>query len=401
MPKLASRVETIKPSMILSIAQKARELKESGKDVISFSVGVPNFLPAQHVYDAVAESIHNDKGVYLSSRGEGELIDAYINKLTRDGIEGFKQNHVACGIGAKHLLFSLMMSMLEKGDEVILIAPTWGSYIDDAEFFGAKPVIIECSAKDNYKLDPERLEYYVTDKTKMIIFNNPTNPTGMVYESAEIKALAEKLEQYKDMWVISDDIYDNMIYDGLKFDHLWHYASDELKQRMVLVNSISKTYGMPGWRVGYLACLNETVSKTITALNANSITNVPAPAVAAATAALNGSHEFVKQQCLEFEKKRDIVMQYMAKDEKIKCPLPQGAFYAFPDISACFGKSYNGRIITSAMDFCKILLEEKLLACVPGEVFADNNGIRISYACSEKDLVEGLTRFIDFVNNIK
>lgn len=401
MPKLASRVETIKPSMILEIAQKARKLKASGKDIISFSVGVPNFLPAQHVYDAVAQSIHNDKGVYLSSRGENELIDAYINKLTRDGIEGFEQNHVACGIGAKHLLFSLMMSMLDKDDEIVLIAPTWGSYIDDAEFFGAKAVIIECSAKDNYKLDAERLDYYVTDKTKMIIFNNPTNPTGMVYTPEEIKNLSEKLEKYEDMWVISDDIYDNMIYDDLKFDHLWHYASDKLKQRMILVNSISKTYGMPAWRVGYLACLDESVSKTVTALNANSITNVPPTGIAAATAALNGSHSFVKDECVKFAKKRDIVMEYMAKDDKIKCPLPQGAFYAFPDISACFGKSYNGRIITSAMEFCKILLEEKLLACVPGEVFADDKGIRISYACNEDDLVEGLTRFIDFVNNIK
>ena len=397
MPQLADRMGRAKPSTIMMIADKAKQLKAEGKDVISFSVGVPNFLPAEHVYKAAAESLENDSGQYLSGRGEDILIDAFLRRLEANGFSGFKKSNIASGIGAKHVLFSLLYALLNEGDELIFPAPYWTTYQDIADLIGVEAKPLLCPSEQNYKLTPQQLEAAITDKTKVFLFNNPSNPTGMVYTEQEVKAIGDVLEKH-DLWIISDDIYNRMVFDQLGFHHLWK-TNPALRDRIVMIDSISKSYGMPGWRVGMMAG-PESVANAMVTLNSNSITNIPGVVGAAASAAIAGPQDFADEMCVEFSKKRDEVMQTMDSLEGIICPRPQGAFYAFPDISSVFGKQYQGVPINNDVDFAEQLLQSKGVAVVPGSAFGEPRAIRISYACKSHDLTEGLQRFAEFVAEI-
>ena len=398
MPNLAQRMGRAKPSTIMMIADKAKKLKQEGKDIISFSVGVPNFLPADHVYQAAKDSLQNDSGQYLPGRGENILIDAYLKRLEENGFSGFKPSNIASGIGAKHVLFALLYALLNEGEELIFPAPYWTTYQDIADLIGAQAKPLLCPASQNYKLTPEQLEAAISDKTKVFLFNNPSNPTGMVYSEAEVKALGDVLEKH-DIWILSDDIYNRMVFDELGFHHLWK-TNPALRDRIVMIDSISKSYGMPGWRVGMMAG-PESVATAMVTLNSNSITNIPGVVGAAAAAAIAGPQDFADDMCVAFSKKRDEVMRTMDSLENIVCPRPQGAFYAFPDVSAVFGKKFAGATIANDVDFAEKLLEAKGVAVVPGSAFGEPNAIRISYACKPKDLTEGLRRFAEFINEIR
>jgi len=398
MPVLAARMSRAKASAIMVIAEKAKQLKKEGRDIISFSVGVPNFLPAEHVYAAASEALKQDSGQYLPGRGEDDLIEAYLQRLNANGFTGFNKSNIASGIGAKHVLFSLLFALLNEGDEILIPTPFWTTYQDIADLIGAKTNQLKCSAAQNYKLTPEQLEQAITPQSKVMLFNNPSNPTGMVYTESEIRALGDVLEKY-DLWIISDDIYNRMVFDGIGFHHLLK-TNPKLRDRIIMIDSISKSYGMPGWRVGMMAG-PENVADALVTLNSNSITNIPGVVGAAATAALAGSQDFSDDMCIEFAKKRDEVMQTMAKIETVVCPRPQGAFYAFPDISAVYGRKHQGFDIADDVSFCERLLDTKGLAVVPGSAFGAPEAIRISYACKPEQLTDGLQRLEDFFNEIE
>jgi aspartate aminotransferase len=394
MLKLAQRIGRAKPSAIMVIAEKAKRLKAEGRDIISFSIGVPNFLPGEHVYAAAREALAKDSGQYGSNRGSDALQDAFLAHIEALGLTGYTRANISVGVGAKQILYNLAEALLDEGDEIVFPAPYWTSYLDIAEILGAKINVLPCPAEQNYKLTPAQLDAALARKPRVFLFNNPSNPTGMVYTGDEIAALAEVLVKYPDTWVITDDIYNTMVFDGIGY-HNFVQVKPELRDRVIFVDSLSKTYGMPGWRVGFIAA-PEVIANAVTTLNSNHITSLPEVIVGAAIAALSGPQDIPKAKCVEFAGKRDRVMAALTSIPGVVCPYPQGAFYAFPDISVAFGKSHNGSKIQNDADFCAVLLEAKGVACVPGSAFGEPRALRISYSCGDAALDQGLARIKDF-----
>ena len=393
MPKLAERMSRAVPSAIMAVAEKAKRLKAQGRDIISFSIGVPNFLPGEHVYQAAREALTHDTGQYGSNRGPDALLDAFLVHLKRNGFEQYQRKNLCVGVGAKHVIFNVLYALIEEGDELILPAPYWTSHIDIARIMGAEVKIAHCGADQDYKLLPDQLKAMIGPKTRLLVFNNPSNPTGMVYTKDEIRALGDVLVEH-DIWILSDDIYNQMIFDGIGWHHLLE-THPALFDRLILLDSLSKTYGMPGWRVG-VAAAPETLAQALVTLNSNHITNLPEVVCAAAVAALTGPQDIPQRMCVEFSHKRDEVMATFARIPGLSCPRPQGAFYAFPDVSFAFGKRHGDALISNDVDFCNALLDAHGVACVPGSAFGEPNGLRISYTCKPAELTEGLRRFEAF-----
>ena len=400
MPLLARRIGRAKPSAIMAVAEKAKKLKAEGRDIISFSIGVPNFLPGDHVYQAARDALAKDSGQYGSNRGTDALLDAFLQHIEALGLTGYTRANVSTGIGAKHILYNLAESLLDEGDTIVYPSPYWTTYADIADIVNAKAVPLPCPASQNYKLTPAQLDQALaTHKPKVFLFNNPSNPTGMVYTREEVAALADVLVKHPDTWVITDDIYNRMLFDGLAYTNFVQ-ARPELRDRTVFVDSLSKTYGMPGWRVGFMAG-PEVVAKALTTMNSNHITNVPEVVTAAAIAALTGPQDVPVAKNAEFQAKRDQVLAAMNAIPGVVCPRPQGAFYVFPDISCAFGKSHNGVKIENDVDFCNALLDAKGVACVPGSAFGEPRALRISYTCPTPQLAPGLQRFQEFFAELK
>ncbi|MBT2142598.1 MULTISPECIES: pyridoxal phosphate-dependent aminotransferase [unclassified Rhodanobacter] len=394
MPQLAQRVGRAKPSAIMVIAEKAKQLKAAGRDIISFSIGVPNFLPGEHVYAAARESLSHDSGQYGSNRGADVLLDAFLKHIEALGFSGYGRMNLSIGIGAKHVLYNLAEALLDEGDEICFAAPYWTTYRDIADIMGAKVNVMHCGPEQNYKLTPTQLDAALARKPRVFLFNNPSNPTGMVYSAGEIAALADVLVKHPDTWVITDDIYNSMVFDGIGY-HNFVFARPELRDRVIFVDSVSKTYGMPGWRVGLIAG-PEAVAKAVTTLNSNHISSLPEVITAAAVAAFSGPQDVPRARCAEFAGKRDIVVAALGAIPGVACPRPQGAFYAFPDISVAFGKSHHGAKINNDVEFCAALLEAKGVACVPGSAFGEPRAMRISYTCPTAQLQPGLQRIQQF-----
>ncbi|GAB3744122.1 pyridoxal phosphate-dependent aminotransferase [Lysobacter olei] len=396
MPQLAARIGRAKPSAIMAVAEKAKRLKAEGRDIISFSIGVPNFLPGPHVYEAARQAVEKDSGQYGSNRGPDALLDAFLKHIEQIGLTGYTRANCATGIGAKHVIYNLAEALLDEGDTIAFPAPYWTSYMDIAEIVNAKVQLLPCPASQNYKLTPQQLDEALAKKPKVFLFNNPSNPTGMVYTKDEIVALADVLVKYPDTWIIADDIYNRMLFDGLEY-YNFVLARPELRDRVIFLDSLSKTYGMPGWRLGFMVG-PESVAKALVTLNSNHITNVPEVVNAAGIAALTGPQDVPTQKCAEFQGKRDQVMAVMNAIPGLVCPRPQGAFYVFPDISCAFGKTHgpSGTKIGNDVDFCNALLEAKGVACVPGSAFGEPRALRISYTCPTPQLAPGLQRFQEF-----
>ena len=396
MPELARRMGRAKQSAIMLVAERARQLKAQGRDIISFSIGVPNFLPGEHVYAAARESLANDSGQYGSNRGTDALLDAFLAHLERAGLTGYRRANCATGIGAKHILFNLCEALLEEGDGFAFATPYWTTYADIGALLGADVRLLPCPPGQDYKLVPAQLEAALAARPKVFLFNNPSNPTGMVYTREEIAALAEVIARHPDTWVITDDIYHRMVFDGVGYHNFLH-ARPELRDRVIFVDSLSKTYGMPGWRVGFMAG-PEPVAAALTALNSTHVTNVPEVVTAAAIAALSGPQDVPAEKCAEFQQRRDRVLDALAQIPGLACPRPQGAFYAFPDVSVAFGRTHapTGLRIDDDVDLCNALLEAKGLACVPGSAFGEPRALRISYTCPAPQLEPGLQRFREF-----
>src|SRR5574337_964309 len=356
MPKLATRTGRAKPSAIMVIADKAKQLKAEGKDVVNFSIGVPNFLPGEHVYAAVRDWTQHDSGAYGSNRGSPALLD--------------------------------------EGDEIVFPSPYWTSYVDIADILGARATILPCPPEQHYKLTPAQLDKALDSNPKVFLFNNPSNPTGMVYSKDEVAALADVLVKHPNTWIIADDIYNRLVFDGIGYHNVVQFRP-ELRERTFIMDSLSKTYGMPGWRVGFVAGPEAGVKALVT-LNSNHITCLPEVVTAAAVAALKGPQDIPAAKREEFSKRRDEVVNALLSIPGVKCPRPQGAFYAFPDISVAFGKSHNGKPIENDVDLCKALLEEKFVATVPGSAFGEPRSLRISYTCAPAQLQKGLARIQEF-----
>ena len=400
MPHLAQRVGRAKPSAIMIVAEKAKSLKAAGRDIISFSIGVPNFLPGPHVYDAVREALTHDSGQYGSNRGDTELLDAFLAHIEAVGLSGYTRDNLVVTIGAKHGLYNLFEALLDEGDEIAFPTPYWTTYVDIAEIVGAKVKLMPCSPEQNYKLTPAQLDAALASKPRVFLFNNPSNPTGMVYGRDEIAALADVLVKHPDTWIITDDIYQRMVFDGIGYHNFVH-CRPELRERVIFCDSLSKTYGMPGWRVGFLAGPKDAIKACVT-LNSNHITNIPEMVTAAAIAALTGPQDVPTAKNAEFQAKRDQVMDVMNAIPGVVCPRPQGAFYVFPDISVAFGKTHGptGLKVGNDVDFCNALLEAKGVACVPGSAFGEPRALRISYTCPTPQLAPGLQRFREFFNEL-
>ena len=394
MPQLARRMSRAKPSAIMAVAEKAKRLKSEGRDIISFSIGVPNFLPGEHVYAAAREALAKDSGQYGSNRGSDALLDAFLAHIEKIGLTGYARVNCATGIGAKHVIYNLAEALLDEGDTIAFPVPYWTSYMDIAEIVGAKVDLLPCPPEQDYKLTPAQLDAALARKPKVFLFNNPNNPTGMAYTAAEIDALADVVAKYPDTWIITDDIYNRMVFDGIGYRNFVQ-SRPELRDRVIFIDSLSKTYGMPGWRVGFLAG-PEAVASAVTTMNSNHITNIPEIVTAAAIAALDGPQDVPTEKCAEFQAKRDQVMAVMDAIPGIVCPKPQGAFYVFPDVSAYFGKSHAGKVVANDVDLCNALLESKGVACVPGSAFGEPRALRISYTCPTAQLAPGLARFREF-----
>ena len=396
MPQFASRLGRAKPSAIMQVAEKAKRLKAEGRDIISFSIGVPNFLPGEHVYAAAREALECDSGQYGSNRGSDALLDAFLAHLAEIGLTGYTRANLATGIGAKHVIYNLCEALLDEGDTIAFPVPYWTSYVDIAEILNAKIDLLPCPAEQDYKLTPAQLDAALAKKPRVFLFNNPSNPTGMVYSKDEIAALADVIARHPDTWVITDDIYNRMVFDGVDYHNFVH-ARPELRDRVIFIDSLSKTYGMPGWRVGFMAG-PESVAKAVVTMNSNHITNLPEVTTAAAVAALAGPQDVPRARCAEFAAKRDQVMAVFAAIPGVVCPRPQGAFYVFPDISAYFGKTHGptGLKVGNDVEFCSALLEAKGVACVPGSAFGEPRAMRISYTCPTPQLAPGLERIREF-----
>lgn len=401
MPRLASRIGRAKPSAIMQVAEKAKRLKAEGRDIISFSIGVPNFLPGPHVYAAAADALTHDSGQYGSNRGADSLIDAFLAHMAGIGLTGYTRANCATGVGAKHVIYNLAEALLDEGDTIAFPTPYWTSYVDIAEIVNAKIELLPCPAEQNYKLTPAQLDAALASRPRVFLFNNPSNPTGMVYSIDEITALADVLVKYPDTWIITDDIYNRMVFDGIGYHNFVH-ARPELRDRVIFIDSLSKTYGMPGWRIGFMAG-PEAVAQACVTMNSNHITNLPEVTTAAAIAALTGPQDVPQQKNVEFQAKRDQVMAVMESIPGLKCPKPQGAFYVFPDISFAFGKTHgpSGLAVGNDVDVCNALLETKGVACVPGSAFGEPRALRISYTCPTPQLQPGLDRFRDFFSELQ
>lgn len=396
MPQLARRMGRAKPSAIMVVAEKAKKLKAEGRDIISFSIGVPNFLPGEHVYAAARAALDKDSGQYGSNRGADALLDAFLEHMEGIGLAGYTRANCATGVGAKHVIYNICEALLDEGDGFAFPTPYWTSYIDIGEILNADIQLLPCPPEQDYKLTPAQLDAALAKKPKVFLFNNPSNPTGMVYTKDEIAALADVIAKHPDTWIITDDIYNRMVFDGVGYHNFLH-VRPELRDRVIFIDSLSKTYGMPGWRVGFMAG-PEAVAKAVTTLNSNHITNIPEVTTAAAVAALSGPQDVPAQKCAEFQAKRDQVMAVLARIPGVVCPKPQGAFYVFPDVSVAFGKTHGptGLKIADDVDLCNALLDAKGVACVPGSAFGEPRALRISYTCPTPQLAPGMERIREF-----
>ncbi|MEC9291050.1 MAG: pyridoxal phosphate-dependent aminotransferase [Pseudomonadota bacterium] len=398
MPEFADLMNSFEPSGIVEINNTATAMKADGIDVVNLSIGVPNFSPPSHAYDAGKAAIDSDIGLkYLNSKGQPTLLEAFRGRLKEDGFS-YDMSEICITMGGKGALYLLFRALLDEGDEVVYGAPYWSSYRGMIKFCGGTPTALTCGSEQHYKLTPEQLDAAITEKTKIFLFNNPSNPTGMVYTEDQVKALAEVMKKHPHVWILSDDIYDKLIYDGEKFHHLLHFAP-ELKNRLFIMQSVSKNYGLPGLRIGGIAG-PEKVLKLLPKIVGQTYMNIPNISQQIAASVFSGDHSFLTEVKDNFVKRRDIALSAM-EECGLTCPKPSGAFYVFPDANVYMGTSYKGKPVNNGYDLCKLLLEEAHVATVPGEEFGADGCFRISYACPEAELQKGMDRLVSFFKELK
>ncbi len=387
--KLATRVAKIKPSETLAITAKANALRAEGRDVIGFGAGEPDFDTPANIKAASIRAIEAGFTKYTPVGGTDELKDAVIAKLMRDNNLEYKRSEVVVSCGAKHSLYNLAQALLDDGDEVIIPAPYWVSYPDITILAGGVPVIVNAQEKDGFKMKPEQLQAAITSRTRAVVINSPSNPTGAAYSPEELKALAQVLLD-KEILVISDDIYEKILYADFPFANIAQ-VEPKMKDRTIVVNGVSKAYAMTGWRIGY-AVGPEQVIAAIGKIQSQNTSNPASISQKAAVEALNGDQSVVGQMVGEFRKRRDIIVKLLNEIDGIKCLSPEGAFYVFPNVSGIYGRSFQGQKMTNSTELINYLLDEANVATVPGAAFGSDDHIRLSYATSLKNIEEGLKR---------
>ena len=386
---LSKRVQAIKPSPTLAIDAKAKALQQQGVDVISFGTGEPDFDTPNNIKEAAIKAINAGFTKYCAVPGTPEIKNAVINKLKKDNGLDYTQDEIIVSCGAKHSIYNLFMAIFNDGDEVIIPAPYWVSYPDMAILAGAVPVIINTDDKNNFKIDPDEVKKAITPKTKAIVLNSPSNPTGVTYSCDELKEIVKVCVENK-ILIISDEIYEHLVYDNFKFCSTASVLP-EAKACTIVVNGVSKTYAMTGWRIGYAAGPKDIIS-AMTKIQSQSTSNPTSISIKAAVEALNGPQGEVEKMRVEFEKRRDYILERLNKMEGVSCIKPNGAFYVFPNFSKIIGKTLGGKVIKNDMYLADYLLEKAKIAVVPGSAFGAEGCIRLSYATSIKLIEEGMNR---------
>jgi len=395
---LSSRALKLKPSATLALAARAGELAKQGKSIISFAVGEPDWDTFEYIKDAAKKALDAGKTKYTPAAGIPELRQALAETVKRDlGLE-YAANQVSVGVGAKQIIFNILQVLCNPGDEVIIPAPYWVSYPSMVELADAKPVIASCGVESNFKLTPDILKHFMTAKTKVLILNSPSNPTGEVYTREELQGLAQVLER-TGVYVISDDIYDKMVFDIDSTPHIAQ-VSESLRPRVLLVNSVSKTYSMTGWRLGSVIG-DKKIIDAISNYQSQSTSCAPSFAQWAAITALTSSQEPVKKAMQELRRRRDYLYDTLTRMPLVKLKKPQGAFYAWLNIEGVFGKQSDLGVVSGSQDFSNQILEKEGLALVPGIEFGLEGYVRISYTVSREKLEEGLKRLGRFMETLK
>jgi len=395
----ADSVNRISPSQTIGMATKARELKAKGRDVISLSAGEPDFDTPENIKQAAVRALKEGKTKYTDVDGIPELKAAIVAKFKRENGLEYKTSQVSVGTGGKQVLYNALLATLDPGDEVIIPSPYWVSYPDIVLLAGAEPVIVETKVEDGFKLRPEVLARAITPKTKWFIFNSPSNPTGAAYTADEIKALTDVLVKHDKVWVLSDDIYEHLVYDGFKFTTP-AAVEPKLKGRTLTLNGVSKAYSMTGWRIGYGGG-PEPLIKAIATLQSQSTSNPCSISQWAAVEALEGPQDFLKDWVASFQERRDLVVAMLNQAKGLSCLKPEGAFYVYPSCAGVIGKTTRGgKTIATDEDFATALLEEEGVAVVHDAAFGLSPFFRISYATGITALEEACRRIQRFCGNL-
>ena len=392
---LSATLSRVKPSPTIAVSAKARELKAAGKDVIGLGAGEPDFDTPDNIKAAAIAAIDAGKTKYTDPDGIPELKQAICDKFQRENGLSYTPAQVSVGTGGKQILYNALMATLNPGDEVVVPAPYWVSYPDMVLLAGGEPVIAEASLESNFKLSPDQLEAAITPKTKWLIFNSPSNPTGAGYSREELKALTEVLMRHPHVWVMTDDMYEHLAYDGFEFCTPAQ-VEPALYDRTLTCNGVSKAYAMTGWRIGYAAGPEELI-KAMRKIQSQSTSNPSSISQWAAVEALNGPQAFLAERAEAFKRRRNLVCDMLNAIDGITCPVPEGAFYVYPSISGLIGKtSPAGTIIENDEVFATALLEEANVAVVFGAAFGLSPNFRVSYATSDEALTEACTRIQNF-----
>lgn len=388
--KLSERVARVKPSATLAINAKAKALKQQGVHIVNFGVGEPDFDTPRHIQEAAIEAMRAGHTRYTAVGGIDELKDAIRKSLDQDyGLSCHREN-VLVSCGGKHALYNFFQAVLDPGDEVIIPAPYWVSYPDMVELTGATSVFVSCPEAHDFKLRPETLEAAITPRTRVLVLNSPSNPTGAHYTRDELAALAAVLLRHENVMILSDDIYYRIIFKGLEWVNL-SMVEERLLPRTFIANGVSKTYCMTGWRIGYLVG-DASVIKAATKIQSQSTSNPTSIAQYAAVAALKGDQTIVSEMARTFEQRCAYVLGRLAAMPGVTCPAPAGAFYVFPNFSSYYGRKAGPRTISDSLGMAEYLMEEAHVAVVPGGAFGEDRCIRFSYALSNDDLKEGFDR---------
>jgi aspartate aminotransferase len=387
----SAALQRIQPSATLAMTSRVFELKRQGIDVIGLGAGEPDFDTPDFVKEAAIEAIRAGKTKYTNVDGTPELKQAVLAKFARDNGLTYAENQISVNSGGKHTLFNAFCATIDAGDEVIIPAPYWVSYPDVVEFAGGTPVFISAGADQGYKIKPEQLEAAITAKTKWVVLNSPSNPTGAAYSAAELKALGQVLERHPHVLIYADDMYEHILYDGFEFATIAQVCPS-LYDRTLTANGVSKAYAMTGWRIGY-AGGPVWLIKAMGKLQSQSTSNPSSISQAASVAALNGDQSFLKERVAAFQGRRDLVVSMLNQVNGMTCPRPEGAFYVYPEFAALIGKTTpKGQKITTDEEMISYLLDEAKVAAVHGAAFGLSPAMRISYATSEALLTEACTR---------
>jgi len=393
--RTSDALSRVQPSATIAVSQKARELKAQGVDVIGLGAGEPDFDTPDHIKEAAIDAIRRGETKYTNIDGLSELKEAICAKFKRDNALSYKPSQVNVSPGGKPVIYNAFAATLNPGDEVVIPTPYWVSYPEMARLVGAEPVFAPAGVEDGFKLKPETLDKAITARTRWVILNSPSNPTGAAYTADEIRALAEVLVRHPQVLILTDDMYEHIVYDDFRFATIAEVAP-ELYDRTLTMNGVSKAYAMTGWRIGYAAG-PEKLIKAMAKVMSQTTSNPCSISQWASVAALNGDHEFLKPRNAAFKTRRDAMLEKIAAAPGLTAPTPEGAFYIFADCSGLIGKtSAGGAALTSDLDVCAALLTEEAVAVVPGEAFGAAPGFRLSYATDDAALEEAGKRIVRF-----